>query len=423
MFFKMQKMGRYVGHLSPTIKYYDEEKGTGRMLLPRGVLDELQGLAKGIGAHLETADGRSHGEPVAFPRDREPVALRGYQLGIVEEVTARDNGVVRCGTGFGKTVVALAVSQRLGLKSLFVVPKSHLADQLVAEAGKFLGVEARVLGRKVRRGDAGEEGGPIDVATIQWLQRNPEWAREHRDDYGLLIADECHQLVPEKSRRVIQAFNPKHLYGLTATPRRSDGQGGAISLMFGEVLADRDLPRASPTVKVVSYSGHIPMGEYGDIVEFQVGDPDRNRLVASVVEREILAGRKVLVLTKRVAHYEAIRSMLPDYDAIVSVSSVDPNRQALMSGLRSGERIFDCLLGTFSLLGTGIDLPTLDTLVIAGDLKSDVLAEQACGRILRLFEGKKDPVIMDVADVGNPILRNQARERKKFYASMGWTVG
>jgi len=39
-----------------------------------------------------------------------------------------------------------------------------------------------------------------------------------------------------------------------------------------------------------------------------------------------------------------------------------------------------------------------------------------------LFEGKKQPKIIDIDDFGCGILHNQARLRKNFYKSSGWEI-
>ena len=104
----------------------------------------------------------------------------------------------------------------------------------------------------------------------------------------------------------------------------------------------------------------------------------------------------------------------------ISSGTGQRERIQLLSDLREGKSDFDVLLGTYSMLATGTDIPSLDTLVFAGDLKSDVLAQQAVGRILRLFKDKQSPKIIDVADFGNGIFLHQFKERRRFYKSQGW---
>ena len=94
----------------------------------------------------------------------------------------------------------------------------------------------------------------------------------------------------------------------------------------------------------------------------------------------------------------------------------------LIASLRNGSIPFNIILGTTSLLATGTNIPQLDTLIIAGDLKSDVLAEQGIGRITRIHKGKQKPKVIDIADRKNIFFKKQAEIRKEFYKSMGWEI-
>lgn len=352
----------------------------------------------------------------------KPIPLRPYQLGVTDAFKPFD-GIGRLDTGFGKTVIALELARLKGLRTLIVVPKLDLLSQYQTDVRKFLGIEPGILTTKnldVR---------DITITTIQTLQRvtkDPD--NEHlRTAFGLLIADECHLYVPEKSRRAIEFFAPTYRYGLTGTARRSDGQGKAIEWIFGPILVDRKLPRSQPSVARLKYNEPIWTQEYAEMISDQISRDDRNDLIAKAVLKEIKNGRKVIVLTKRVDHYLRIEQSIRKLQgtsapqvAVMDSSAERLERAALLRAMK--DKPWDAMLGTYSLLGTGIDIPGLDTLILAGDLKSDVLTEQSAGRILRLFDDKQPPLIVDVQDTNNFILKRQAREREQFYKSQGWEV-
>jgi superfamily II DNA or RNA helicase len=70
------------------------------------------------------------------------------------------------------------------------------------------------------------------------------------------------------------------------------------------------------------------------------------------------------------------------------------------------------IFATSQYASEGLDIPALDTLVLASPM-SDV--EQAVGRIQRPFDGKKDPIVVDVRDDSIPMFEAQARKRDRFY--------
>lgn len=409
--------------LSPTVPYYTMKDGV--FYCGRGLEERILRYTESHDIELEWY------EKTVKPtfESKSTITLRPYQEGVPERaISEGDHGILRLDTGWGKTFCALRMAELLQTTALFIVPKKSILGQFVADIEKFFGMKAGVIG------DGTFDVQPFTVATIQTLQKkikslHPADAKHLSEYYGAVFVDECHTTVPKKSRQVVEFFAARHLYGLTATNRRTDEQGEALDFMYGNVLVDGKMERATPTVEILPFTGKIPMGEYHDIIEDQTNDYERNKLIASRVVEEAGRGRKVLVLTKRVEHYDRllhdIRELAPESaDRVVAIRGTGSSkaRAAALADLRSGGSDFSVLLGTFSLLSTGVDIPSLDTLVIAGDLKSDVLTEQSAGRILRLFEGKADPLIIDIADEGNPILKRQAKVRRVFYMQQGWTI-
>ncbi|MCK9320361.1 DEAD/DEAH box helicase family protein, partial [Methanoculleus sp.] len=206
-----------------------------------------------------------------------------------------------------------------------------------------------------------------------------------------ILVHNCHTYLSDKGIKVVQSFNPLRMYGMSATPDRSDGQGEALKFYFGDIIVEDSLPQAKPTVQIHKYQGTYFADTYSGIIDLQSQDEDRNKLIANIINKEIYDGRKIIVLTKRVDHYQRlaelitskrtfpIRATLPSKEA--------KEQQGLLERLREGSGDFDAILGTFSLLSTGINIPALDTIVFAGDIKSTVLTTQSIGRILRLFDG------------------------------------
>jgi superfamily II DNA or RNA helicase len=318
----------------------------------------------------------------------------------------------------------LRLAEILQTPTLIITPRKHLVAQYVTEIEKLYGFTPA--------SDLDGRATPIMVCTLQGIQRRI--ARRTLDprtkeQFGLLIVDECHLAVPPKSRAVVQWFNAKYRYGLSATPERGNGQSEAVKFLFGEILVDKEIPQEKPQVVLTPFYGNIPSGEYPYIIRNQTTNKERNALIVAAALQEIQMGRRVLILTKRIGHYEILlddirKSSEGGSDLLCALRSGETGKDYAekLSSLRDGTRAFSCILGTFSLIGTGIDIPSLDTLIIAGDLRSSILTKQSAGRVLRLFQGKKSPKIIDIQDQGNPILKNQAKDREKFYRANGWDI-
>lgn len=77
------------------------------------------------------------------------------------------------------------------------------------------------------------------------------------------------------------------------------------------------------------------------------------------------------------------------------------------------------LFATYQMCSEGLDIPDLDTQVLATPV-SDM--EQVAGRILRTFPGlvKKPPIIVDFRDDTVGRFRRMGQGREKFYVRKGW---
>jgi len=351
--------------------------------------------------------------------------LRDYQVGVADTIIKNgDNGTIKLGTGFGKTLIACELIRKLNKTALIIVPRVSLLTQFKDTLKEFYNYEAGIIqGKTWNIKD-------ITVASMATLKKRS--SKEIQEKFSILLVDEAHTCISDKGISMVQHFKPKALFGLTATPRRTDGQGDAIFFTFGVILIDKALPQDKPTVQVIKSNVNIEVShEYHEMIESMVESEERNRIIMMLARHELKKKRKILILTKRVVHYENICDHLRSMDCVfkkyitihkISSKTSQKERDILLTKLRNNEEDFDIILGTFSLLSTGVDIPILDTLIFAGDIKSDVLAEQSIGRILRIFKGKNSPKIIDIDDNLNPILHRQFLERRKFYKSNKWEI-
>jgi len=401
--------------LSPYINYYHYDKETKQLSLPRGVEAKIRAYARRCAIQIDVDDRRV--ARLLSTKLTTSIKLRDYQQGIAHRASQSDSGIFRLGVGLGKTIIGIEIIRELQQKTLIIVPKLDLLNQWRREIEKFTRYKTGTIQGK------NFEVKDITVATIQSLKNRIKENKISKDQFGCLIVDECHLFVPPKSRAAIYHFSSKYSYGLTGTCDRSDGQGQAIEWIFGDKLCDMDSDALKPDVTIIPFDGKIWMQDYSKIIEDQTTNTQRNKLIIDAIKREVGTGAKTLVLTKRVKHYEELAKAFDD-NGIIEFSSGQKtkDRNELLSGLRDGSYPFKVIFGTFGLLSTGIDIPSLDTLIIAGDLKSEVLSTQSIGRILRILDGKEKCKIVDIFDKNNPILRRQGLLRQALYRRNGWDI-
>ncbi len=394
------------------IRYY-EEINQYLIITMRGAIDKISKYLK-IDKFYTKLSKKECSEPIRS----NVLELRDYQIGVAEEILKRYHGIIRLDTAFGKTIIAGKLIEMTNLRTLIIVHRSSLFTQFKEYFKNFYDLEIGEINRSVF------DIKDVTVATIQTLKKRD--LSNLMMEFGMIIYDECHTAPTEKNIKILSSFAPLRLYGMTGTADRSDGQGEAIKFMFGDIVVDRSLPRNDPSVKVIEFDDEFFGSDYADIISDQCENIDRNKLIVRQAIEHV-PGRKVLILTKRVKHYEQLYNLIPSsikaYKINSKTSATERKIQdTLLANLREGSTDFDIILGTFSLLSTGVNIPALDTLIIAGDLKSEVLSTQSIGRILRLFEGKQDPMIIDIDDTASGILHHQAQKRRQLYKKNNWKI-
>jgi superfamily II DNA or RNA helicase len=94
----------------------------------------------------------------------------------------------------------------------------------------------------------------------------------------------------------------------------------------------------------------------------------------------------------------------------------------IMGGTRSEWVEPECearvIVSSFEFCSEGFDVPRLDTLLMATSKGS---VEQSAGRILRNHPDKQRPLVVDIVDRFS-CFASQARKRKKYYDTLGYTV-
>lgn len=382
--------------------------------IPRGMRGRLLEFLKKIDARYEIEENY-----VDKKRNEQILSTfkpRDYQIPIIDQCVKAREGIIHMGTGTGKTATALDIIFKIGGTATILVPKTDLLEQFKEESERFFGYSPGIIYAKKK------EIKDVTISTFQSLESDRELLERLAKHTTTLVVDECQNAVSKVRSSTLDSFSPKHLFGLTATPVRDDGLTEAIFFTFGNRICEYNQTQLTPSVDVYVTDVPIDYDEYHIMVESMVENQSRNKLIAGLVLTEVLAGRKVLVLTKRIRHYQLIRDMLPDSDVFFYIDSDDKERNKTLMDFKQNRREFSAIFGTTSLLSVGTDIPALDTVIIACDMAGEVITTQSVGRALRLFEGKPQPKIIDLWDNKSRKFSDQFKKRLKLYRDKGWEV-
>ena len=159
-----------------------------------------------------------------------------------------DTGVLCAAIAFGKTAVGAYLVAQRQVNTLVLVHNAEIMKNWVEDFEKFLQIDEELpeyitpKGRHKRRksvigtlsGGHNSLGGILDVAMINSLGQG-DAVNELVKNYGMVIMDECHYAGAAIAEDVLNAVSAKYVYGLTATPKRDDGQEQKIFMQFGPI--------------------------------------------------------------------------------------------------------------------------------------------------------------------------------------------
>jgi superfamily II DNA or RNA helicase len=350
-------------------------------------------------------------------RFRSSVTLRPYQKTAKAQAWKHKRGVIVAPTGAGKTEIALGLVAQAGVPALVLVHTRDLVDQWAARARKSL-PRARVA--------TSLDDGAADlvVTTIQGLYAGRLRLGRRLERIGLLIVDEAHHVPADTWRTVIELVPAPRRYGFTATPSRADGREGELFEALGPIVAEvaPDVVEAAGAVLVPVvrfYATRWSPRSADPRAELATSGP-RNRRIVDLVTRQVRDRRRVLVLVERIDHVEALVAGLQG--AGVATARLDgtltrEDRRAALASIRSGRA---SVLVATSLADEALDVPLLDTLVLAVSCGVEGRTQQRIGRILRPGD-KAPPVVWDLVDLHAP-WHVGAIARDELYRNRGWTV-
>jgi len=331
-------------------------------------------------------------------------------------------GVLSLDAGFGKTTVSLALAAHLKVRTLIVVHKEFLANQWRDRINEFC--PSATIGR-IQQGILDTDKDFV-IAMIQTLCSRGEDMIPPKtfDQFGLLIVDEAHHIGASAFSQAMFRFCPKYTLGLTATPDRKDGLTRILYWFLGpEFFRVQRTGQKTTRVECVQFKSELfkespPVTRFGklnmaEMINIVTEIPERNTVMCGLVREALKGTRRVLILSDRRTHCHYFHQ---EFGPEVSGLYYGGLGEAELAE-SSKKRV---VIGTFAMAQEGLDIPVLDTVILASP-KSDIV--QAIGRIMRETPGKQnDPLIYDIVDHWS-VFHAMARKRANVYRAAGFHVG
>lgn len=322
-------------------------------------------------------------------------------------------------TGTGKTRVAVNYANdefvRYQLPVLWVAHTEELLQQAY-ETFEAVGVNPRQMARRFGRLDELKRfnGAPLVTFVSNAGQQGP-------DEASLVIVDEAHHAAGRSYTQWLSLYRAfardgARVLGLTATPYRLD-EGEVVHLtnfgfskprvpIFESVAYEKsfcelvDMGRVAPFVReqVETHLRFFPKVRNGEISSETLGElntPGRNRLIVEAWRSQRVRWGKTIVFVGTQDHAKALARAFGPSDANFLTSENADEREAVLSQFRRGEVP---VLVNVRMLGEGIDVPDVQTVIIARPTMSPMLYLQMVGRGSRITNTKRFFHLVDVHD-------------------------
>ena len=329
----------------------------------------------------------------------------------LETAAADTNLLYQLPTGGGKTVVFSEIARRYikktGKKVIVLTHRIELSAQTSRMLGEF-GVSNKIINSDVKTLED-EEDYSCFVAMVETLNNRLSEEQIQFSNIGMVIIDEAHY---NSFRKLFKFFENSIVLGVTATPLSSNiklpMKDNYNKLIIGasiKSLIDKEfLAKAKLYSKNVSLQS-LKLGMNGD---YTVKSSDalygNHSMLTTLVQtyEEISKGKKTLIFNNGINTSKYV------YDSFkragYPIRHLDNKNSATERAeiLEWFSTTPDAILTSVSILTTGFDEPSVETVILNRATRSLTLYFQMIGRGSRIFKNKKE---FNVIDMGNNIAR------------------
>ncbi len=345
-------------------------------------------------------------------------SLYDYQIRDLNEIFSRidtappnHNMIYQLPTGGGKTVVFSEIArryiQKTGKRVFILTHRIELSKQTSAMLNEF-GVKNKVINSQVKE-IPDHRDYMCFVAMVETLNNRLNDEKVSLEDVGLVIIDEAHY---NSFRKLFKYFEDCFILGVTATPLSSSVKlpmnDSYDELLVGssiQSLIDKKYLAKANTLSYDVGLGTLKIGVNGD---YTVASSEE--LYNSVLMRSKLLyayeqtskGKKTLIFNNGINTsqyvFETFRS--EGYDVRhLDNTHTKKERQDILHWFKHKP---DAILTSVSILTTGFDEPTIESIILNRATRSLSLYLQMIGRGSRILPNK---TTFQVIDLGNNIAR------------------
>lgn len=353
-------------------------------------------------------------EPLELLEIKEGKKLYDYQNDALEKIFERlrkfpekYNLCFQLPTGGGKTVIFSEIAKRYiketGKKVLILTHRVELLAQTSRMLDEF-GVRNKIIVSKVKELPDQNEYDCF-VAMVETLNNRLRDEKIEIEKVGLVIVDEAHY---NSFRKLFKWFENNVILGVTATPLSSNVRlplnENYHELIVGESISSLIEKGFLSKATTYSYDVSLHSLKVGINGDYTVSSSEKLYGNFFMQEKLLYAyeqkarGTKTLIFNNGINTSKQVQQMFADagYECKhLDNTHSESERRDILKWFREKP---NAVLSSVSILTTGFDEPTVQTIILNRATKSLTLYHQMIGRGSRVIPGKTD---FNVIDLGN----------------------
>ena len=337
------------------------------------------------------------------PNKMQKAALQEIQT--VRE-SGNDKGLVISATGTGKTYLsAFDVRNFAPKRMLFIVHREQILQKAKSDFIRILGGMEKDFG--ILSGNLRQTDARYLFATIQTISKEETLQQLDPQAFDYILIDEVHKAGAKSYQKVIEHFQPKFLMGMTATPERTDDFN--IYALF-----DYNVAYEIRLQEALEEDMLCPFHYFGVTdVEYEEGVIDEATIFSKLITEERVdhivqkinyyghSGDKVqgLMFCSRKEEAEKLSLELNRRGLkTVALTGQNSQEERVLQVDRLENGVIDYIL-TVDIFNEGIDIPSVNQVVMLRQTQSSIIFIQQLGRGLRKHGSKEFVTIIDF--IGN----------------------
>lgn len=333
--------------------------------------------------------------------------LRDYQYEGLLHIVEHWCGLISLKTWWGKTHIIMACTAALSTKTLIVVHNVKTLKEMEEKFSEFTSAEVWLYyGAKKEIKD-------ITITTkTSFIKAN--WFPW---EFDFIIFDECDTGVTDKLITAIVMSDCISFMGLTGTPDRSDLSVNQLTLLYWP-LCEIGWYQLLPS-KVFNLNYNWSEEEKLNVDYTRNRHGIKDSIVANETRREVVTEALIKIAERRylplvlVDRIEDINLLYKDLKwKIKNIFIIHWNTKIVddEKAIETCVKEWWVILWSIDKMYRGIDIPRIDTVIIASSVKFKSKVIQATGRMLRSHPNKKDAQLYIIND---SILNSQRYEQNQ----------